>query len=495
MAQFFEPIGLTPLDHITAKIYLPYMLYFDSNDSNTAVDTLRKGLDKPVEEIPWLAGDVVIHTKPDTRAFVHPPQTPPHEVAMLTIKHFGDDQAFRMHPTREYLALPLFVPASQQRLVLRFQANIFPSKIALVMSFCHTVFDGSGAGMMLQTLSECRCAAARGSTESAQTPTTQTIRREAIAHRGEVSSWALPSQCQTHLDHSLELGPSAFDSNLTTDQWGAMESALSLTSSTSRLTFSAKKVADLKALCTRLLPQFYTSSASGSDAPSPSPSPSSIPFSSNDIITAALGISINRTMHPDRIQTDTPSHILVADLRHRVTPPLPETYLGNMVYPVWNRIPSLTPPPTAENGHTKNININTPSNHTDLLSLTQLSLDLRTKVVSNMNSTLTRSVCAAVAEHGNWYGLEGKPADVVMTSWRHLKVYTLDFGPKLGYIEDFESGFSLMPGACIMLPKRTRGGDGETGELVDWEVAVTLRAGGGEFERLGKDPLLKRILA
>ena len=45
-----------------------------------------------------------------------------------------------------------------------------------------------------------------------------------------------------------------------------------------------------------------------------------------------------------------------------------------------------------------------------------------------------------------------------MTSWRHLKTFSLDFGEGLGKIFDFAIGITLMPGACIVMPLRT-GGD------------------------------------
>ncbi|KAL5000340.1 hypothetical protein BDV10DRAFT_192909 [Aspergillus recurvatus] len=372
------------------------MLYLHSNDPSTAAQTLRRGIDRLVAEIPWLAGDVVIHKEPESRGFIHLPRTAPHEVPVLRIKYFDSDEAFRTHPTGAISACFFsFHPRSNGPSCA--SSQLFPSKIALVMSFSHMAFDGSGAGTVLQALSECcRVAAAR----SLEMPVTQTILGEAISHRTQVSASA--SECQTRLDHILELGPSAFDSNLTTEQWGAMESALSSAS----------------------------------------------------------------TMHPDRIRTGTPSHIfMVADLRCRINPPLPETYMGNMIYPGIG-------------------NIMTPSNHVDFLNLTQLALELRTKVISNMNEALAKSCCAAVSEGGDWYRLEGKPADVVMTSWRHLKVYSLYFGPGLGYIEDFESGLALIPGACIMLPQRTR--EVPPTAPVQWEASVTLRP--GNYETLVKDP-------
>ncbi|KAL4940850.1 hypothetical protein BDV06DRAFT_230103 [Aspergillus oleicola] len=473
MGANFEPIGLTPIDHITAKVYLPYMLYFSSNDSSTSIQTVRRGISKLITEIPWLAGDVVIHHEPETRAYIHPPLTAPHQVPVLTVRHFDNDEDFRTHPTAEYLPVPLFVPVSEQRPVLRFQINIFPTKVALMMSFMHMAFDGSGAGTVLQALSECcRAASAESHGELIPTPITDGLAQTATTLRNEVSAW--PSKCETRLDHSLELSPPAFDSNFSIEQWGAVESALSSMSSTHRLTFSAEKVVQLKATCAKLLPRLGQPF-----------DPEAVAFSSNDIITAALGITLDRVVHAERDKQSNPTHMfMVADMRRRISPPLPETYLGNMIYPLWS--PIHCAPATDTNGDSNDNKVIDP----DLHHLTHLASHLRSKVMGDVNETLAYSCSAAVASDGNWFQAEGKPADVVMTSWRHLKVFALDFGPALGYIEDFESGFVMMPGACIMMPARTR--DVSQRQAVDWEVSVTVRP--GDYEGLVGDGLLRRIL-
>ncbi|KAL4957012.1 hypothetical protein BDW69DRAFT_202082 [Aspergillus filifer] len=471
MAANFDPIGLTPIDHITAKVYLPYMLYFSTNDSSASIQTVRSGINKLINELPWLAGNVVIHHDPETRAFIHPPATPPYQVPILTIRHFDSDEDFRTHPTAEYLPVPLFVPASEQRPVLRFQINIFPTKVALVMSFMYMAFDGSGAGTVLQALSE--CCRAEEQRESVLTPITDNLVQTATALRNKASTW--PTKCETWLDHSLELGPPAFDSNFSIEQWGAVESALSSMSSSHRLIFSAEKVAELKATCARLLPQLGL--LTDTDA---------VAFSSNDIITAALGITLDRVIHADRDKQNNPTHMfMVADMRRRISPPLPETYLGNMIYPLWSPI-RCGPAQESNDNNNKTVD-------PDLCALAHLATHLRSKVTRDVNSALAYSCSAAVASEGNWFQTEGKPADVVMTSWRHLKVFSLDFGPALGYIEDFESGFVMMPGACIIMPARTRDGHPGSGKGVDWEVSVTVRP--GDYGGLVGDGLLRRILA
>jgi fumigaclavine B O-acetyltransferase len=155
-------------------------------------------------------------------------------------------------------------------------------------------------------------------------PITETIAATAVAQRRKLSTSA--SKAHIRVSHDVELGPPAFDSNISSKQWGAMESAKGAATSTHGLTFFPSKVAALKANCTRLLPQI------------PDVSDSSF-FSSSDIIAAVLSISIDRAIYaepPD--PTDPRWTFTAADLRRRVNPPLPDTYLGNMIYAAWKPI-------------------------------------------------------------------------------------------------------------------------------------------------------------
>lgn len=499
MADNSELIGLTPLDHLPAKIFLPYVLYFDTTDTKTALHTIQNGVDKLISLIPWLAGDVVLRNEPSgpqNRAhIVVPPRTAAAaavsgEIPMVQVKYFDRDDEFRTHRVQAYVPVPTFIPASQGRPVVRFQANIFPSKIALVMSFMHMVFDGSGAGVLLQALAEC-CKAAAAATDDTATdtlPITQTIAANDVELRKEISTW--PSKCQTRLDHSVALGPPAFDPNLSAEQWGAMESTMLSAGETQRITFSTEKVAAVKAIvCDKLLPRLqHTQDTQEQQSPSSW-------ISSNDIIAATLSITVNRTLRPER--TESAGLLMAVDLRKRVRPPLPETYLGNVIYPIRDNIYPEQTAGAAQGEAATGAGEEETDPDADLLQVTQLSLRLRAKL-NGLDETIAYSAAAAVADgddDGDWSRTDGQPADIVLTSWRHLNVFALDFGPGLGHIEDFGSGFFLLPGACIFMPARTTQQQQENGSeaVVPWEVCITLKPGG--FEGLMKDPLFSRIVA
>ena len=465
MAANSDLIPLTPLDHIPAKIYLPYILFFDAPDPNAAVQTIQNGIQSLVAQLPWLAGDVTFHSEPSgpqNRGHIVPPRSAPRDVPMLQVKNFERDEDVHANPVQAYLPVPCFIPASKQRPVLRFQANVFPSKIVLVMSYMHLVIDGTGAGIILEALSQ-NCKDGKGSVIA------QAIAEGEFSLRNEISSW--PSKCQTRLDHSAELGVPAFPSDLTSEQWAGMEAAMSAAVQTKRFTFSPAKVAQLKDLCSKqYLPEVLKQQQN--DA-------SSTFISSNDLITAILAISVDRAQHASRQVPKSASLTMAVDLRSRVNPPLPDTFLGNMIYPVRNDIYFPDLPQSSSSS--------SPDTDADLLHLTRLALQLRNKLGS-MTETLAYSTAAEVVAQGDWTKTEGKPADVIVTSWRHLKLLGLDFGAGLSKPVDFEAGLSLIPGACIFMPaKATASGE------VPWEIAVTLSP--DAFAALEGDALVGRILA
>lgn len=80
-----------------------------------------------------------------------------------------------------------------------------------------------------------------------------------------------------------------------------------------------------------------------------------------------------------------------------------------------------------------------------------------------------------------------------MTSWRHLKTFSLDFGEGLGKIFDFEAGITLIPGACIVMPSRTQGDGSKEESTTAWEVCITIKP--DDFGVLVDDPLFRGIVA
>ncbi|PWY89082.1 hypothetical protein BO70DRAFT_393601 [Aspergillus heteromorphus CBS 117.55] len=137
MPAVSDILGLTPLDHLPAKLFLPYILYFDHPDPQLAINTLQSSIGKVISQLPWLAGDVIMHSVPDgpkDRMHIAAPRVPLSEVPILQVKHFDRDEDIRSHPVQSYLHLPTICPASEQRPVLRFQANIEASPENIIVT-------------------------------------------------------------------------------------------------------------------------------------------------------------------------------------------------------------------------------------------------------------------------------------------------------------------------------------------------------------------------
>ncbi|PGH05024.1 hypothetical protein AJ79_06911 [Helicocarpus griseus UAMH5409] len=464
MAADSYSIGLTPMDHLLPRVYVPYILIFNTADPESALHTIKNGVDMLVSKLPWLAGNITTLSEPSgpqNRVHIVPLSSTP-EIPMLQVKYFDRDEDWHSHHAQSYIPLPTFIPVSQQRPVLRFQANIFPSKVVLATSYMHVVFDGTGFDTIVRAFSEC-CKDDTGT----NMPITKTIAANDIDLRKEVSSWS--SKCQTRLDHSREIGLPMLDSNVSAEQWGAIKSAMSSPVEEGRLTFCPRKIARIKSICVTILSQKDTSAY----------------ISTNDIITAAMAISIDRVLYPDRASTtDSTSVIIPVNLRSRVSPPLPNTYLGNMIY---SPIVDICHPARLDTQGEGEV-------EADLLHLAHLALRIRTSL-DTLDETVVYSLCAAVADEPNhdWAKVEAKPADITISSWRGKNIFALGFGKGLGSVEDFETHLGAAPGLCILMPARTRLGPNDQPMTMQWEVCAVMKPGG--VEGLRKDRLLGKLMA
>ena len=100
MAENSELIALTPLDHTIAKFYLPYLLYFNTPNTETALQTIEHGVRKLVCHLPWLAGDVVFQNEPSgpqNKGYIVSPDSL-QAVPMLRTKCFDSDGESHSHP-------------------------------------------------------------------------------------------------------------------------------------------------------------------------------------------------------------------------------------------------------------------------------------------------------------------------------------------------------------------------------------------------------------
>ena len=448
---------LSPLDHIIARIYTSYILHFDTDDTDAAVRAIENGVRRLASHVPFLAGDVTLSKPPESpknRARVSLSPLSVDQVPMLNVRHHSEhpDQGFpheALHP------LPPFLPFSSPSPVLRFQANPFQNaRVILVMSFHHHIIDGSGAEQVLKALAEC-CRAADDQTDLSL-PRTIADNEPALGAR--VSAW--PKQCTTRVDHTNDFGPDILGVDISAEQFAELEAAMSAAVKTKRFSFSSEKIRQVKDLCNQL----------GSS--------SSKPSSSNDVFTALLALSIdqaqNQTQAEGRsLDAEKEAHVMmIVDMRSRIQPPLPNTYLGNMILPVRTDL-----------YHSGPIASETPE-YKHLAQVARTSAGIRAKL-SSMNETDVYSVASMISEQDDWAATGGRPANAFFTSWRHLGVYEFDFGSALGHMANMDTDPGLMAGVCTVLPPRDK-------TTAPWEIKITMKP--DAFERFEKDPLVRRIL-
>lgn len=95
MARNPDFLALTPLDHIVAKIHLPYILHFNTTGSKVALNIIENGINKLVAHIPWLAGDVIMRSEPDgprNKGYIAFSSSLPEATPMLRVKCLGRDK-------------------------------------------------------------------------------------------------------------------------------------------------------------------------------------------------------------------------------------------------------------------------------------------------------------------------------------------------------------------------------------------------------------------
>ena len=479
----FDPYLLTPLDHIVLKVYMSYCLSFRLEDPASGLPALQAGVNRLISALPFLAGYVAESTKLDGKKNVmevQPPTVPLETIPMLQVKYYphhtippnGIHGSTTQSETTEVISLnescsplPFFIPPSQPKPVLRFQASIMADGIVLTMAFHHSVLDATGSAIVLEMLAQC-CRTSPA--DIIQLPTD---------HEHESHSRRLIFDATAFLheqkDHTDVYGPLESTSDHSLGPGIDIKASSASDLCIHPFVFSSERIRRIKDACNSRTFEHLHAHKHG-------------PISSNNILTALLAICIDRARRsklPNR--TDRSQLFVAVNLRGRLQPPLPENYLGNAVTVA--RI-LLTPPSL----HLKQFLENqSPSicdgiDDGDLHQIASLATNISAKVTS-INDEFVRSFISYVRGHQDWSFTNTKLPDVIVSSTRHLKVYSLDFGTILGQIDGFEL---LQPrtldGVCIIMPDRRRTVHTDA-QTPPWDVRLTLNTTTVQY--LMDDPL------
>ncbi|KAL4932539.1 uncharacterized protein BDV17DRAFT_288048 [Aspergillus undulatus] len=324
---------LSPVDHKLAQVYINLCLYFRSTRPGESVPTLQLGVDELVKLLPWICGKVVQcedkHSAKHRGLQCIQQSTTPGAIPMI---QFATDRSLSLEGIAgarprtgveelrlmsKLPPLPPFLGPSDPIYVVRFKATVVSDGVILAMSFCHTVFDVTGAAHILQHLAEC-C-------QSSKPKQCVCLDDKALRQDMWTMGFAGVSAGYSNNDKLTPLF-----SRGTESLEGDME-VLARKNMLCRWKIPGHKVSRLKRACNALL---ATRLSDGSDSP--------IKFlSSFDVLTGIL----TRVLHPDPGVKEGVSDIGIAvNLRDRMTPSWPSSYMGNLV----RCVPIMHPSPPLE---------------------------------------------------------------------------------------------------------------------------------------------------
>lgn len=464
----FKPFRLSPVDHSLPKVYIFKSLYFRGVDDTGSLSRLQDGIDRLISCLPFLSGEVVPCADIPDKVGVLQVQMPCpslQEIPMLLVKSCPNhtwpaaSTSERWRNTalldQSYRPLPDFIPPSKPRPVLRFQANFLADGLMLCMGYNHSVFDGTGAGNILEMLADC-CRANPNSILAL--PTNGDIESEL---RGLLSSPGVAVANASQEAYAINCAHTEVEPEPSSAMLYCWPFLL-----------SSEKIECLQEACNSLLPhivRLYSgtqSSLINQDTNWPHI------LSSNDVLTALLAVSIEKA----REATGALGHMsrslaMAVNLRERLKP-MPRHYLGNLVTTVWvshhrpavKDLETMVLPVPACNRHE--------IDRDDLLWITHVAFRIRLGL-NAINEEHIRGLIHYLHSQDDWEQIGIHFTDpIFISSWRHLKVYELDFGPTIGHAEHFEMDVGTTDGVCVVMPANTRA-VGKT-KKAPWDIRIVL---------------------
>ncbi|EAW15308.1 putative acetyltransferase [Aspergillus clavatus NRRL 1] len=430
----FEPFPLTPLDRASPEVYTDCFMIFDLENPLDGIPTLQRGIDRLVSEFPFIAGEI-------DSGHVKCPSPAVSSIPMLLVKHHPHTTSPPGGWDKSHSPLPRFIPSTEPRPVLRFQANVMSNGIVLCLSFSHAVLDGTGAGTLLEALAAC----CRESPADELPTDVGTEKRS----RDNLFDATLPHDRRKDHDAEYTIEPLAFE--------------MPVDISTRRLIFSSESVRTLKDTCTALLRE------QGIDT---------VQLSSNDVFTAFLAVCISQAQNALKRHPKESDIVMAVNLRNKLQPAIPDSYLGNMVTVMRTEFnPRLC--------HCAEIDDERKSR------IAELAFKIRTRLTS-FDDEHVRSLVSYIKDQNDWSMVNMKFSGMMsITSWRHLNVCALDFGPGLGRIGFDVPTVGAPDGLCILMPRQAKAGSGGL-HNAPWDIYLSLDS--PVMDTLMKDPFFSAVL-
>ncbi|KAL4799157.1 hypothetical protein BDV19DRAFT_385407 [Aspergillus venezuelensis] len=465
---------LSPIDHTFPGVNTCYYLYFQCICHGDVQLTLQRGVERLVQRYPFLTGEIVESEGPEV-ARCNGLRHVQESVSLgkrYSLIEFRQDLSLSVQAITEATArtgpedlllarklspLPLLPEAFRRKCLVRFRATTVSDGLVLAMGFSHSFFDANGAAHLLKRLAEL---CGDDSSEPWNDPDDQSLRR---------AIWGLGDGAASSKKHAEHFGPLPAIKQPPGGQ-GSLLETLTVDTMVCRWKVPAAKVEMVKKACVRLL------SSQGTDA--------RIQYlSSLDVLTSCLSTCLQRSK---AIPGPSKAGISI-NLRERLNPTWPMGYLGNLA--TFATVLSGIVPTQQEQIAARQITYELPrlsSLSPDLAQVYRNACSLR-ETISSFDDQFIRGLVSWLVSEPDLTKVNIQPYAVNFTSWRHLNLYDLDFGPSLRRPRHVLT-HGMPPTLCLVMPENKLASDGRN----DWDVVCYFSK--EDYLRLVEDDLVRFLL-
>ncbi|OJJ82327.1 uncharacterized protein ASPGLDRAFT_526464 [Aspergillus glaucus CBS 516.65] len=318
---------------------------------------------------------------------------------------------------QKYLPLPFFMSPAEPQPLIRFKANVTNTKVILSVAYFHKALDSTAVSVAVRALAElCK----DPNTSPELLPTSVSAEESSRQH-------LLDFAAQSPVPFNWTLTPPTFDPP--PEDPGKIPVS-------QHFKLSAEKISFLKNACNASL------SSSEVDLP---------PLTSNDIITALIGLCGNRarlSTVPDYIPP-SPKVIIAANVRKQSL--LSATYSGNALSAVEASYDASIFP----EGTTLSDGLSASLDSADFTRLANIACNLR-KEITALTEAYISGILRTIADTRDmttFFPAYGR--SIIVSSLRWMDFY-LDFGA-LGRVQEYDIPETKVKGVCWVLPAKDLG--------------------------------------
>ena len=480
------PYLLTPLDNVMPRAHVPKYLFFPEPDSmSTAIDTLRRGLIRLLEDVPLFSGSLKATGQKGGLCVTAPWSTVEEVFQVKDLSHESelDYQNLRSKhfPPVVMLNRPALLPVAgmikSEPPVMLVQLNIIKGGMIMVLCVHHSFADGVGTFAIARAWA----AHCRGE-DGSRIVTKQMLDRERLMQGWDsasladapvfclmpnkeqaasngilsyinkvVSSWMIgPSQKFATRIRKWIVGPKPSNKPTTPDDVNVQMAVLF---------FSKSKLAELKSIA--------SARESGQDRDAY--------ISTNDALCALIGCCILSAGDQQicAMSNRIRSIGLVVGMRRALDPPLPENYIGNVMVFAGVHVPTQAMNPTPA-------------------MLSEVAYGLRDQI-KQCKEPYFRKVIAALSSVEDLSRVTTTPPSanedrIAFSSWVSQKFYDINWGDAVGVrIERLRP--SSHPRVSLVMPELSA--PSFSGDECGLEVVLNLKR--EEIERLKQNELIMRF--